>query len=227
MQMFKTKIIEKKELTHDVFELILGKPEGFSFKAGQFVTAKIEDQHPPCFRGYSIASSPKNKNIELCIKTIKGGRGSNWLNSLKKGDELSFIGPNGEFTLQNTNEDSIFIATGTGIAPFKAIIEEHLENYKKKMHLIFGVRHVEDICYRELFEELAKKHSHFTFDLTLSRPDDSWKGKSGRVTEILQSYAIKDQEVYICGLKEMITSVEEILKEKGLSENRIHFEKYD
>jgi len=225
--MYKTKIIEKKELTHDVFELILEKPEGFRFKAGQFVTAKIEDQNPPCFRGYSIASSPKNKDIELCIKTIKGGRGSNWLNSLKKGDELSFIGPNGEFTLQNTNKDNIFVATGTGIAPFKAMIEEHLENYKNKMHLIWGLRYVENICYKELLEDLAKKHSHFTFDLTLSKPDNSWQGKSGRVTKILQNYDIKNQEVYICGLKDMITSVEKILKEKGLPINQIHFEKYD
>lgn len=227
MQAHTFKVIDKKELTEDVFELIFKRPEGFDFKAGQFITAKIEDKMPPCFRGYSIASGPSKDNIELCIKTIEGGRGSNWLNSLKKDDELTGIGPNGQFTLQNSDKDILFVATGTGIAPFKAMLEEHLENSKNGMHLIFGLRHVEDIVYRDLFEGLAEKHPHFTFDITLSKPNDSWNGKKGRVTEILQNYDIKDQEVYICGLNAMITSVEEILKSKGLPEEQIHFEKYD
>ncbi|MBT4917333.1 FAD-dependent oxidoreductase [Candidatus Peregrinibacteria bacterium] len=227
MQAHIFKILEKKELTKDVFELILERPEGFSFEAGQFFTAKIEDITPPCFRGYSIASGPSKANIELCIKVVEGGRGSNWLNSLKKDDNLTGIGPNGKFTLQNSNKDILIVATGTGIAPFKAMLEEHLKDLSQKVHLVFGVRYVEDIFYKDLLEELAEKHPNFTYDITVSRPEESYEGNKGRVTEILQNYGINNQEVYICGLKDMIDSVSEILKSKGLPEEQIHFEKYD
>ncbi|PIR12645.1 MAG: hypothetical protein COV50_07880, partial [Flavobacteriales bacterium CG11_big_fil_rev_8_21_14_0_20_35_7] len=114
------------------------------------------------------------------------------------------------------------IATGTGIAPFKAIIEDQLEkknNTSQPIHLIFGVRHIKDIFYKEIFENLSEKHENFTFDLTLSRPEDpSWTGHSGRVTKLVEALNTDPQknEVYICGLTAMIDSITEILKSKSI-----------
>ena len=227
------KILANKNLTEDVFEIMVQPTENFNFQAGQFVTFKIDDQVPPCFRAYSIASAPNtDPNFDICIKLVNKGRGSNWLQNLKPDDTVNFLGPNGKFTFTSpVDKKIIFVATGTGIAPFKAIIEDELKKGNTQtFHLIFGVRYIKDIFYQDFFEDLAKKHQNFTFDLTLSKPENGdWSGKTGRVTDLLQKLEIDETntEVYICGLKDMINSVSEILKEKGLGEEMIHFEKYD
>ena len=224
----------RQQYTYDVIELGFETSTPFNFQAGQFVTFKIADNKPPCFRAYSISSVPEKdgNTFETCLKVIPGGRGTNWLNSLQIGDKIDFLGPSGKFIFQTAKEKSVlFIATGTGVAPFRAIIKNQLEKgNNQKMTLLFGVRHEKDIFYKEVFEELAKKYQNFNFILTLSQPENpGWSGFSSRVTTHLEKMTIDADktEAYICGLKDMIGSVEEILKAKGLGEEAIHFEKYD
>jgi ferredoxin-NADP reductase len=224
----------KQQFTDDVIELVFETPQPFNFQAGQFVTYKIADKMPPCFRAYSISTAPvKDGNtVATCLKVIPGGRGSNWLNTLKVGDKVEFMGPSGKLIFQTTPEKSvIFIATGTGITPMKSLIEDELnKGNKQKMHLLFGLRYIKDVFYKEHFEELAKKYPNFTVEYTLSRPEnDSWTGSKGRVTEILEKTTIdpKNTEFYMCGLKDMILEVTNLLKSKGMEEKDIHDEKYN
>lgn len=224
--MNKAKVTEKKVLNHDVFELCLETQEPFNFEAGQFITIKISDSDPkPCFRAYSISSAPSENTFELCIKEIPNGRGSSWLNTLKPGSEIEFIGPNGKFNfIPNSSKKVLFIATGTGVAPLKSMIEDQLEKGNTQpMHLVFGVRHEKDIFYKEELEKLTNKN--FSYDLTLSQPEGEWDGLVGRVTDHIPD--IKNTEVYICGLKAMIDTVHELLLKKGIKEEDVHFEKYD
>lgn len=224
---------DKKQFTPDVIELTFTTAEPFNFQAGQFVTLKIADQTPPCFRAYSISSCPQDNgnSFSTCLKIINNGRGSNWLNKLQIGDEINFIGPSGKFTFKNVKNTALFIATGTGITPFHAMIEDELnKGTTKKLQLLFGLRHISHIFYQGFFDELAEKHSNFTYDMSLTKPENpNWQGKTGRVTQTLKAMELdpEDTEVYICGLKEMINEVVAILKEKGLPEDSIHFEKYD
>jgi len=233
MAMKKAQLVDRKELTKDVVQFSFQCSEPFNFAAGQFVNIKIDDGNGPCFRAYSLNSAPNKKGtFELCVKVVEKGRGSNWLNSLDIKNEIIFLGPSGNFIHSTPMEKEIlFIATGTGVAPFKAIIEDELKKgSKQKMHLIFGVRHLSGIFYNELFENLAKEHENFSFDMTLSRPEnDSWKGHKGRVTDLLENMDIDTEktEAYICGLNAMIESVEKLLQKKGLGQEQIHSEKYD
>lgn len=221
----------KQKFTSDVTELSFSTAEPFSFEAGQFVTIKIADKVPPCFRAYSICTCPSDAAncFGTCLKIVENGRGSNWLGNLNIGDKIEFLGPSGKFTFQGKKENSLFIATGTGITPFKAMISDQLKKGRKqKLHLLFGLRHFQNIFYQDLFEDLAGKNPNFTYDITLTKPEnDQWKGKIGRVTEILKTMQLDNTEVYICGLKAMIDEVVTILKEKGLAPEDIHFEKYD
>lgn len=204
--------------------------QDFTFKAGQFITIKIDDASPPCFRGYSVGSAPRTDNtFDLCIKAIPGGRGSNWLNSLRKDDKFIFMGPFGEFVFTTPPEKTaLFIATGTGIAPFVSIVKDQLsKGYKGPLHILHGVRYEKDIFYREMFEELAEKHPNFTYDITLSRPDEGWDRLDGWVTDNLEKWDLPNTEAYICGLTEMINGTIKVLKEKGLTDEEIHFEKFD
>ncbi|MBI5754523.1 FAD-dependent oxidoreductase [Candidatus Peregrinibacteria bacterium] len=230
-----TAILKKKQqFTDDVIELEFETSQPFNFVAGQFVTYKIADKIPPCFRAYSISNAPlKDGNIlATCLKVVPNGRGSNWLNTLKIGDKVEFMGPSGKLTFKTLPEKlALFIATGTGITPMKSIIEDELaKGNTQKMHLLFGLRYIKDIFYKEHFENLAKNHPNFTFDMSLTRPEnDSWAGSKGRVTEILNKTDLdpKNTEVYMCGLKDMILEVTNLLKSKGFEDSAIHDEKYN
>jgi ferredoxin-NADP reductase len=227
-------VLENTPLTNDVFELTLNPTSTISFFAGQFINIKIADSESPCFRAYSIASSPADaQNIKLCIKVVDGGRGSNWLKKLKIGDTIDFVGPVGNFLLHSSQDREVFfVATGTGIAPFKSMIEDQLlakQNSNQKMTLLFGLRQMKDIFYEDEFKNLANKHKNFEFQLALSQPEDStYDGKTGRVTNFLEEIPFdpNKSDFYICGVKNMIESVKDLLLNKGVDEKSIYFEEY-
>ncbi|PKL36929.1 hypothetical protein CVV38_03515 [Candidatus Peregrinibacteria bacterium HGW-Peregrinibacteria-1] len=232
--MLKTATLKEiKNLTRDVLEITFENSEDIEFEAGQFITIKIDDKTPPCFRAYSLNNSNfDKKKLQLCIKVIPNGRGSNWLTNLKTEDQINYLGPNGKFTFKSPSDKNVlFIGTGTGLAPLKSMIENQLQNgSQQNIELLFGVRHEEDIFYLDYFRDLEKKHPNFKFHLTLSQPkEDSAEYHKGRVTDYLEQNHIdpKNTDFYICGLKAMIESVQELLQSKGVPSESIHFEKYD
>ena len=118
----------RQQLTYDIIEVTFETQGPFTFTAGQFVTFKVADKMPPCFRAYSISSIPKqNGNIfETCLKIIPNGRGSTWLNSLKIGDKVEFMGPNGNLAFRTQQgKTAIFIATGTDLVGWPAPAVPH------------------------------------------------------------------------------------------------------
>ena len=230
--MINATVLKKEFVNNDVFLLTIKCETVFSFIAGQFITIKINDHNnTPCFRSYSISSAPTKDNIlEICIKKIKNGRGSTWLSNLKNNDKIQLIGPSGNMIFKQSNSTSIFIATGTGVAPFKSIITDELQKGNKtNLHLIFGLRHIKDIFYKEFFEKLEKQYLNFKFTITLSRPEDKkWNQKIGRVTKHLEEFNLPTKSnYYICGLKTMIESVLDVLDSKKISRKNVHFEKFD
>jgi len=236
MPLQQAKLVNKKFLTNDVIELVFQTENPFEYKAGQFISLKVTDNEPaPCIRGYSISSRPKagNNTFELCVKLMPNGRGSNYLNNLKDGDKIEFLGPNGKFTFEeDLSKKTILISTGTGISPIKAIIEDELinKNYKGKLELLFGVRYISGVFYNDIFKALAEKYGNFSYMTTISRPEkEEYKGPKGRVTDLLRQLEINPSSTnfYMCGLKDMIDEVTQILKDKQVPEENIHFEKYD
>jgi ferredoxin-NADP reductase len=234
MELKTAKVNDKKNLSHDVIELEFETKEIFNFQAGQFITVKIDDKKgSQCFRAYSISSSVKGKNcFDLCVKVVENGRGSVWLNNLAVGDEIKFLGPTGNFIFDEEVKNNIyFVATGTGIAPLKSMIEDLLinKNYKKNLNLILGVRYIKNIFYDEFFDDLTKKYNNFKYEITVSQPEEAgWNGNVGRVTQFIEKmkFDVNDSCFYICGLKAMVDEVSHMLAGKGVNEKDIHHEKY-
>lgn len=231
MHKISAKLLQKEELTHDVYQFDFdfgGEP--FPFKAGQFFILNVEDgQEPPANRSYSIASPPsESKHFSLCVKLIPGGRASEVLRALEPGAHLNFMAPFGHFVLKEEDEKAIvMVATGTGLAPFMSMLPELFARaYQRPITLYFGVRHEEDLFYMDQLNAWAKEHENFTFIPMLSRPSETWKGAQGRVTEHFLNHDLDPEKtrIYICGGGSMVKEVKKMAEDKGVPKDSIHFE---
>lgn len=167
--------------------------ESFSYAPGQFVSAVAPDQNgKQQTRAYSIASAAKANRFELCVNRVENGFFSNHLADLPDlpvGSAIQLHGPHGHFVLQDPITDSIFVATGTGIAPMRAYIQWLFpedgpdRSQGKEIWLVYGTRHETDIYYHEEFEALANRKPNFHYLATLSRPQDGWQGLRGYVQD--------------------------------------------
>lgn len=215
------------EVRHFVFE---ADTEDFTFIPGQFVSLSSMVDGKKVTRAYSIASEPHGNLFELCLNRVKEGRLSPRLFEMEVGDTIPMQGPLGYFVPRTPLCDSVLIATGTGIAPFRAMLKSMLARGKDHTFtLIFGVRYEHNLMYREEFELLAEHHPNFRFWPTLSRPGEDWQGRTGHVQMHLAE-AIgdrRDVDVYICGLKLMVDDVRARLKDLGFDRKHIIYEKYD
>lgn len=215
------------EVRHFVFE---ADAENFTFLPGQFVSFSEPVDGKKVTRAYSIASPPQGNLFELCLNRVKEGKLSPKLFDMGIGDSIEMQGPLGYFVLRNPVSDTVFVATGTGIAPFRSMLKAHLQHDSEhQFTLIFGVRYDRNIMYKEEFELMAAQHPNFHFWPTLSRPEDGWQGRSGHVQSHLNEVIgeRRDMDIYICGLKLMVDDVRSRLKELGFDRKRIIYEKYD
>lgn len=224
---YKLKVLEVKDLTKDVKEITFEKPAGVDFKPGQFAMVKVEDgKTPPLMRSYSVMLSPDGSNLQWAIKLVENGRGSGWLFTKKVGDEMQVLFPLGFFFLpEKLANELVFIATGTGIVPLMCMLEALPSGFEKKVRLLFGVRFGEDMFYEERIKALAAKIPNFEAVMTVSRPDENWKGAKGRVTDHLPA-PNPASHYFMCGNQAMITEVQKFMTEKGVPKEQVHFESF-
>lgn len=236
MGTFKAKLLGQRELAPEVhhFEFELPGVETFHFTPGQFVSVVERVDGREITRAYSIASPRNGNHFELCLNRVENGLVSPHLFGLKPGDEIEMMEPLGYFTLRHPGHRAVFVATGTGIAPFRSMLLDHLPRTHPHITLLFGVRYEQGLLYRGEFEQLERDYPSFRFLPTVTRPGETWKGRTGRVQahldEALGLHPYEDQstvDVYICGLKEMVDDVRRELKARGFDRKQIIYEKYD
>jgi Flavodoxin reductases (ferredoxin-NADPH reductases) family 1 len=231
-QMHEARLVKIDEMTSTVrnfhFEFP-GQPR-FDFLAGQFVMVDVPREEKMVRKPYSIASPPHwSERIELCIKKVEGGYVSSYFFDLKPGYVMPMEAPLGVFRLKDPlPEHLLFVATGTGVAPLRAMIHTLLhEGSQKKISLILGIRYENEILFDAEFRELAAQHPNFEYLPTVSRPKD-WNGATGYVQDhIKRLYPHPDgRVVYACGLVPMINSLLKDLTELGYPRQAIRFEKW-
>ncbi|GGH05784.1 ferredoxin--NADP reductase [Silvibacterium dinghuense] len=224
--------------------------ESFPFISGQFVSVVAEDGNgKQQTRAYSIASGPSANRFDLCVNRVEGGFFSNRLCDLEPGQEVNFHGPHGLFTLRKPLTDSIFIATGTGIAPMRGFAEhlfpESGEDRSEGRHiwLVYGTRHESELYFQKYFEKLAAERPNFHYLATLSRPHEGWEGLRGYVQDHVADVVTRraagtpeitvaegapyDIHAYICGLNEMVSGNRDRLTGLGWDKKQVIFERYD
>jgi NAD(P)H-flavin reductase len=150
------------------------------------------------------------------------------LYGLRIGDEVRFKGVAGMFYLRGApGRDVLFVATGTGIAPIRSMLLDLLDrNDGRTATLFWGVRSERDLYYQDELHALARTHTNFSFEMTLSRPTGAWRGETGRVTRLVDQRVsgVGSLSAYVCGNARMIADVAAILNTKGLCP--IYREKY-
>ncbi|MCE2788363.1 MAG: FAD-binding oxidoreductase [Saprospiraceae bacterium] len=229
-----TEILPLTEHTRQ-FNLCIPELENFEFLPGQFITfdLPVGEKRRDRWRSYSIASAPAGNNqFSLCIVRNPHGKGSNYLfEEVREGSKLTCKGPDGVFTMPPlTGRQLIFVCTGTGIAPFRSMLQtiDQKTLAFDSIHLIFGTRYSAQVLYRDEWEVFAGKYSQFRWDVALSR-ESCQPFHSGYVHELytsLYSNPVSERHFYLCGWTPMIDEGVRRLKEIGYSEAQIHFELY-
>jgi len=233
---FQCTVTSFKMLTPTVFELAFQTSHPLQFLAGQFISIIIPGAGPKgrdLRRAYSIASSPETYPIELCIKIFEDGPGTQYLSKLRPGDSFRGLAPYGDFVYKpKAGKNVCFISTGTGIAPFRAMLlsKYYQENRPLRTFSFLGVRTEDELLYPELMEQAPEVQ----FVNALSQPRGSLDGVKaavkGRVTDYLKTindeFPWLETEYYLCGHGSMITEVKAMLWEKGVMKEFIHQEVY-
>jgi NAD(P)H-flavin reductase len=232
---YTARVVKKFALSSKVFLFTFTKPveNQFSFSAGQFINIDVGNNIK---RQYSIASSPLgNGTFDLLIDIAPGGPGSKYFEQISEQDSITFSGPMGKFTIASETGELIFLAAGTGIAPFKSMItylltktETSPQEQKPQLYLLLGFRYEQDMFLVDYFQNLQNTYPNFHYTLTLSQPPEGWQGNSGYVQSYIPAelFEKSTSHFYVCGGNNMVQGTLAYLREKNIPDERIHFEPF-
>ena len=204
--------------------------------------------YTPVTRAYSMANYPGEKGIIMLNVRIASpppnadedeippGQVSSYIFNLKEGDEVIISGPYGEFYLEESDAEMVFIGGGAGMAPLRSHIFQlfRADKTTRKVSFWYGGRSKKELFYIEEFEQLEKEHDNFSLHIALSdpQPEDNWQGETGFIHLVLYEKYLKDHPApedimyYMCGPPMMTKSVLEMLDNLGVEKENIRFDDF-
>ena len=196
-------LLKRRWLSDKSFEIVLSLPPQFEFQPGQRICLNLNEYE----RDYSVASAPGESELTLCIRCVAGGRVSALLSVIDIGSSLLISGPYGYFTYKPSVRPAVFIATGTGIAPFCSMARSGISGFT----LLHGASITDDLYYMSLFQKAAKQYVPCLTE-TRKLPANAF---GGSVAAYLQRHLeIKAYDFYLCGRREMIRDVTLLIDER-------------
>ena len=231
------KVLEKRNLAANYWWMRLERPVGFECEAGQYVSLKVTPEGVR--RSYSLASWPfddaqgkPTDYLELVVDVSPMGPGSQFILGLKVGGEVEALGPLGQFVASEERlpkgKQLILVATGCGVVPLRSIVHDLVEEkgWRGEVVLHWGMRFLKYAFWKEEFEELARLHPNFKFDLVLSKPEEGWMGCTGHIQDCLVKHHpdLGGEVAYVCGNREMVEDVVAMMDKKGV---KVFHEKFN
>ncbi|OQX99241.1 MAG: NADH:ubiquinone reductase (Na(+)-transporting) subunit F [Bacteroidetes bacterium 4572_117] len=203
------------------------------------------------YRAYSMANHPAEGNIVMLniriatppwdrakngFMNVNPGICSSYIFSRKPGDKVMVSGPYGEFFIQDTKREMMFIGGGAGMAPMRSHIFDQFKTQgtDRKATYWYGARSKREIFYEDEFIDLEKKHENFSFNVALSEPmeEDNWDGYVGFIHQVIFDEYLKnheepeDIEYYLCGPPMMNDAVQKMLYDLGVPDEMIEFDDF-
>ncbi|MBK5568143.1 benzoate 1,2-dioxygenase electron transfer component BenC [Ensifer sp. SSB1] len=197
-----------------------------AFLPGQYVNIDVPGSGQS--RSYSFSSSPGETRLAFLIKKIPGGVMSTWLERAQVGTQLELTGPLGSFYLREVQRPLLFLAGGTGLAPFLSMLEVLARtNPEHKVHLIYGVTRDLDLVLVEEIEAYTKRLANFTYTTVVADAASNHQRK-GWVTQHMPEDVLNggDLDVYLCGPPPMVDAVRKHLDDTGVRPSSFHYEKF-
>ncbi|MFA6292241.1 MAG: FAD-binding oxidoreductase [Victivallales bacterium] len=235
---YKSRCVKIVDLTHDMklFTLELIEPPAVDYAPGQYMQLFVpiyKGSTEEVYRAYSVASDPgEKKMIDLIIRLVPGGICTTYcFNFLKAGQSVKMNGPYGQFRLRDTDAEIIFIAGGSGIAPIRCIlIDMRNRSSTRKATFYFGANTVSELCLLDEMRNLESELPDFKFIPVVARPaeGEKWDGETGLVTDAVRKNLKNAShcEAYLCGSPGMIDASIKVLKNIGVTEDKIYYDKF-
>ncbi len=237
MKDFLIKLIDKKEICENTFTFTFDiRNIDYDFKAGQYAHFTIPDPVTKDKKGHSrplsIASSPDNKDSLTIAARIGSSIFIDNLSRLPVGSEIYISKPSGSLYLKDNNKsDLVFIAGGIGITPVRSIIENAIKNKSsQKIYLFYSNRTQSQAAFLDGFKQWSIANKNFKFIPVINDIENKkWDYEFGIIDEeLLKKYlnVLSDKIYYIIGPPLMVDFVNNLLREKGIGEEKIFMEKF-
>lgn len=216
----KLKLVDTHQETEDVKSFIFEPETPIQWQAGQFLYYTLphpEEDDRKDKRWFTNSAAPSENRVMITTRLTKD-RGSSFkkaLNDLKIGDEIEADPPEGDFTLDDTSKNYIFIAGGIGITPYRSILAEakaHGQNLK--VHLLYANRS-SDIPFRKELDEIASQNPSFKVDYIIDPDKINEEKLKAAITQA------EDPIIYVSGPEPMVEALNDDLQELGVKEDHL------
>ena len=206
--------------------------------------SKVDEE---VIRAYSMANYPGEKGIIMLNVRVASppprapegtppGKMSSYIFNLKPGDKVTISGPYGEFFINDSDSEMIYVGGGAGMAPLRSHIFELFKNLKtgRKVTYWYGGRSLRELFYVDHFRGIEEEFPNFKFNIALSepQPEDNWTGYTGFIHQVLHDEYLKDHEApedieyYMCGPPMMNAAVQKMLDDLGVEKENIRFDDF-
>ena len=222
-------LAQTEQQTHDTKTLRFQIPKERQLRAkpGQFLTFQWTIDGRRVTRSYTISSSVHENYVEITSKRMENGWVSVFLNErAKPGLAVEASGPYGRFYFDETLHKSIvLVAAGSGITPMISMLR-YIDNLElaTPVRLLYCVRTSADIIFENELVRLSRSVPNFKYEVCLSRPDPTWKGRSGRLTQEFVTRNVTDLDsptFFLCGPKGFTDNARQILSTLDVNQDRI------
>ncbi len=222
---FETYVKQIIERAPDVRSFRFNRPEGLDCFAGQYMIVTLKSDGEELREPFTISSSPTERDYLEMTKKLTGHPFSNALASLKEGDKVSIEAPFGDFTFKGEYGKIAMLAGGIGITPLRCMIRYATdEKLDTKIILIYSNRFEDEIVFKNELEEMQKLSRNLRVVYTITRPNEKWNGRRGRIDKEMIQKEIPDymeRVFYICGPPKMVEAMVAILKEMNVPDKQI------
>jgi benzoate/toluate 1,2-dioxygenase reductase component len=222
-----TRLTAVERLSNTSIAFTLEAPSGLAFLPGQYANVMVPGTDQ--VRSYSFSSMPGSSTLSFLVRDIPQGLMSSFLrDQAVPGTPVALAGPAGSFYLRDIKRPALFLAGGTGLAPFLSMLGKIAETGSTQpIHLIYGVTNDEDLIAVEQLDAFARRIPGFTFACCVAADASSYPRK-GYVTAHVEPLHLNggDVDIYLCGPPPMVEAVRGWLDQQGITPTGFYFEKF-